>query len=183
MKYFLSFGLIFFLFSCSGKEANTIYQDLETQEEDSIPENFQLIIEKPKTLSKKEMARELHGFWMGKNYLEQIEKTKSIYKARNYKTSIWAFTLDSTNLLSDSAFLNGFTDHEGGYGAFLKFNKNEALFESDPGRNEEFSTFQGKDFKLKIEQETLQFVFEKGENTELYRRVSDDQYELRRILF
>ena len=133
--------------------------------------------------NKSELTNKMHGYWLGEEYLKRIETTKSVFLNREYRTKIWGLTLDSTNLLSNSPYLNGFHVHEGGYGGYLFYDQHSNLFKSDSSKNEEFSAFYQDDFTLILDSNILTMLFSKNGTKNIFRKVVDEQFEFRKILF
>jgi hypothetical protein len=105
-----------------------------------------------------EQATFLNGFWLSDIYFENIEKSKSIYINREYKTELFGFTLEKENLLSDTAYLNGFTSHQGGAGSAISFDPKFGKFVSYSARADEYSPFSGP-FELSPLKSKLEFNF------------------------
>jgi hypothetical protein len=127
-------------------------------------------------------SERLNGYWLSDNYLNTIEKTKSIYKSKEYNTKFWGFTLDKQNLLSDSAVLNGFTEHEGGYSCYLIYNTAKNAFVHNLSMAREYEYLKDIPFELHlIDSNKLELGM--GEQKEIYRKVADEQTALRHILF
>lgn len=121
--------------------------------------------------AKVKLADQLDGYWLSESYLVDIEKSRSIFESGAYETKFWGFKLEKENLLSESPMINGFTEHEGGYGGSLKFDSLESIF-----------SFINEPTELKlIDSNHLELDF--GDKKDLYRKVSDEQTELRRLLF
>lgn len=127
------------------------------------------------------LADQLDGYWLSESYLVDVENSHSIFESSNYKTKFWGFILEKENLLSGSPTINGFTEHEGGYGGSLKFDSLKGTFTNDIDKTSEFS-FLNEPTELKlIDSNHLELHF--GDKKDLYRKVSDEQTELRRLLF
>ncbi|MCF8298693.1 MAG: hypothetical protein K9J13_14185 [Saprospiraceae bacterium] len=162
--------LIVLLIGCNNPNSDTT-TNIKT---DSIPINKEQLIEQSNLLD---------GFWLTNNYLLQIENSKSIYLSREYDTKLYGFILEKENLLSDSAWLHGFTEHEGGYSSLLIFDYKKNIFINDLKRKEDYSSFP-ESFELKITKNNLlEMYFPNSKTTDTYRKVIDNQTELRRILF
>lgn len=168
-NWFIIILIIAIAISCNNK-GNTI--NTESKSIDSIVNKEQLITQ----------AKLLDGYWISNNYLSEIEKTKSIYLNRQYDSKLFGFTLDKKNLLSDTAYLNGFTDHEGGYGSPLIFDFKKNTFVNDLKRLEKSASLPDS-FELQIINENLIEMVSKAKFIDKYRKVVDDQTELRKILF
>ncbi len=137
-------------------------------------------------IDKSELIKEadyLDGFWLIDNYLSNIEKTKSIYHNRDYGTLLYGFVLQKDNLITDSPYLYGFTDHEGGYDAPLIFNYKKNKFENDLSRTKKFDSFQQPFVLMPVNDSLIDIVYTQTKQKEAYRKVVDIQTELRRILF
>jgi hypothetical protein len=121
--------------------------------------------------TKVSLADQLGGYWLSDSYLVDIENSHSIFESSDYKAKYWGFKIEKENLLSGAATINTFDPHEGGYGGSLKFDsiKNEFSFPEEP-----------IGLKL-IDSIHLQLDF--GDKKDLYRKVLDEQTELRKLLF
>lgn len=130
-----------------------------------------------------ELAKGLNGIWISESYLEDIEANKSIYLSRNYKTKIQGFSLDETNLLTDSSILGGFTDHEGGYTSPLKYDSNKNEFINDLSKISGYATFPNP-FDLHFDgYKHIGMYFPDSKKTDVYRKVNPDfQTEVRGLL-
>ena len=128
------------------------------------------------------LSEKLHGLWISDSYLENIKANKSIYLSRNYKTKILGFQLDKKNLLTDSAFLEGFTDHEGGYDSPIKYDNIKDQFIADTSRLSGFPGFSS--FELSYGGHmSLEMYFQKTKSVDKYRKLNSDlQTELRKLL-
>lgn len=162
--------LLLLLVSCSHRQQ-------QNNESDSLHE-----MSDNKSLS--ELSKKIDGEWYGEKYLKNIEKTKSIFASRKYHTMVFGFILDKKNLISDFPKLLGFQDHEGGYDANLKYDKEKNCFINDLSKNSEFDAFP-KPFELKlVKNGHLIMYFPENKNVDNYRQVKVDfQTELRHLLF
>lgn len=131
--------------------------------------------------ARKAIAEKLHGYWLSNSYLEKISSTKSIYESREYSTRFWGFTLDKHNLMTDSATIDGFMEHEGGYTCSITFDSTKNCFINnlkDPTGH----SFVEEPFTMTVlDNGLLQLDF--GSVKEEYRKVVDDQTALRKLLF
>lgn len=126
----------------------------------------------------------LDGEWLHDNYLRNIEKTKSIYLNRNLDSLLFGFTLNKENLLSDTAFLFGYTVHEGGYGNPIIFDFQKNKFVSDSKRLKDNSGIPSVPFELTVINDSIVDMFyPEFKITDTYRKVTDIQTGLRKILF
>lgn len=121
--------------------------------------------------AKANLADQLDGYWLSDSYLVDIENSHSIFEGSTYEAKYWGFKLEKENLLSGSPTINTFDPHEGGYSGSLNFDSIKIDF-----------SFLGGQTKLKlIDSNRLQLDF--GDKKDLYRKVSSEQTELRRLLF
>ncbi len=129
------------------------------------------------------LSEKLYGLWISDSYLKNIEKNKSIYLSRKYNTKIQGFYLDKKTLLTDSAFLEGFTDHEGGYRIPIKYDELNDKFITDMPRLSDYPSFPGL-FELNYDgNKNIEMYFPKSKITDKYRKVNSDfQTEIRKIL-
>lgn len=130
-----------------------------------------------------ELSENLHGLWISDNYLKNIETNKSVFKSRKYDTKIQGLYLDKTALQTDSAFLEGFTDHEGGYNSPIRYDNIKNKFVNDLARLSEYPTFPDP-FELSYDgKNILEMYFSQTKTSDKYRKLSSDfQTELRRLL-
>ncbi|WP_293308825.1 hypothetical protein [Pedobacter sp. UBA5917] len=127
-----------------------------------------------------EIADQLHGDWISKEYIDNIRKTKSIFGSHNYKTTVLVAQLLKEELVGDTATLYGLSDHEGGYRAFLKFDKKKNKFASDPLRLKEYQSFEVP-FELNyISPNLLEIHSTRTNKRELYEKMKCDFDELLR---
>jgi hypothetical protein len=127
------------------------------------------------------IADQLDGYWLSDSYLVDVDSSRSIYDSKNYQTKFWGFRLEKENLMSDSATINGFTEHEGGYGGSIEFDSIKKTFVNYIGNADE-SSFLNEPFELRLIDSThLELDF--GKKKDRYRKISDEQIELRRLLF
>jgi hypothetical protein len=134
---------------------------------------------------KEKVAQQLVGRWIFDDYLQQIEKTKKIFGYNNYGTQFYSynlgFDLNLENLLSDSAYIFQFNIHEGGGGCPIFFNTDKKVFES---KEYEIDDLKKEPFEInQIDSNLLVFKFLKSGKKMVYRKVSDFDIELKKILF
>ncbi len=128
-----------------------------------------------------ELSKKLDGYWLTDDYLLNIEKSKSIYNNREYTTSLFGFILKKEELMKDISYLHGFTHHEGGYEAPLRYNIQKKCFENNLNKTEAH-TFLKNPFELILTDSNLLDLSFKNKQ-ERYRKVEDIESELRKILF
>jgi hypothetical protein len=130
-----------------------------------------------------ELSENLHGLWISDNYLKNIENNKSVFKSRKYDTKVQGFFLDKQKLQIGSAYLEGFTDYEGGYSSPITYEKNKDKFVNDLARLSVYPTFPDS-FELNYDgKNILEMYFPKTKTSDRYRKLSSDfQTELRRLL-
>ncbi len=134
------------------------------------------------TTQKYTQAKALSGYWLSDSYTQAIEQSKSVYASREYTTKLFGFILSEPELRADTAYLNGFTEHEGGYGCRLRFDPATNQFASDT--QTENSYFSSSPFTLVLKNpHTLHMNFTLSGKTDTYRKVPAEDTELRRILF
>jgi len=125
----------------------------------------------------------IDGEWLSDNYLRNVEKTKSIYLNREYNTRLFGFVLNKENLYSDTAYLNGFSEHEGGAGSPIIFDPKKNKFVNDLSRIKEFSGIPDSFEMTVIRDSIVEMFFSKTKIIDTYRKVTDEQTGLRKILF
>jgi|SRR5690554_86059 len=162
--------LTLILVSCNNRPATT--ENLQNESKNNI-DNKRIV----------ELSQSLHGLWISDNYLNNIEKNKSIFLSRKYDTKIQGFYLDKITLQTDSAFLEGFTDHEGGYNSPIKYDNEKDKFVNDMARLSEFATFPDP-FELNFDgKRKIEIYFPTTKKSDTYRKVNSDfQTEIRRLL-
>lgn len=125
----------------------------------------------------------LPGLWMSDSYLRKIEMTRSVYVNKNSEPKILGFLFKQENLKSSDALLYGFTSHEGGIEIPIYFSHSSNKFVRDEKRISKSSNF-NEPFELNlIDNNKLEVKFFQNNRTEIYRKVEDEQTELRRVLF
>jgi len=135
--------------------------------------------------NRSQAAAKLHGRWISDDYLQRVEKTKSPYAAREYQTRLFGLLLDSANLRKpDSAYMYGFTEHEGGYDSPLRFDVQEKCFVNDTTRLPQYASF-SEPFTLRLDaQNRLQMCgFSRLPKADVYRKVDNIDEWLRSHLF
>ena len=130
-----------------------------------------------------ELSQSLHGLWISDNYLNSIEKNKSIYLSRKYDTKIQGFYLDKNAMQTDSAFLEGLTGHEGGYSTPIRYDNEKGKFVNDISRLLPYATFTDP-FELNFDGKgKIEMYFPKTNKSDNYRKINADfQTEIRRLL-
>jgi hypothetical protein len=137
----------------------------------------------PKDENKEKVASQLAGRWIYDGYLKEIEQTKRIFgiDSENYGYPFWGFDLTLENLLSDSAYIFQFNVHEGGGGSSIFFNPEKKSYES---KDFEMEGVETEPFEINpIDTNLLVFKFLKSGKKRAYRKVTDFDNELRKILF
>lgn len=169
-KILIGFILTLFLISCNSDRSKT--KNIQYENKSNF-DNERII----------ELAENLHGLWISDSYLKSIEANKSIYLSRKYKTKIQGFYLDKKTLLSDSAFLEGFTEHEGGYSSPIRYDNVKDKFINDFTRLSKYPTFSDS-FELNYDgNENLEMYFPKTQLSDKYKKINSDfQTEFREIL-
>ncbi len=125
----------------------------------------------------------LVGSWMSDMYLQKIEETRSVYANKDSEPKILGLLFKEENLKSDNALLYGFTSHEGGIEIPIHLNPSGDKFLYDEERANKSSNFNNP-FELNlIGNNKLEVKFFQNQRTEIYRKVKDEQTELRRLLF
>jgi hypothetical protein len=126
-------------------------------------------------------SNSLNGTYISKKYLDNIKKTKSIFKSRKFDNqTFYGFVLESKNLISKTPILKGFTVHEGGYDVPLIFDtlKNKYIVDliklNDSQDDKSY-------FEINKKHNCIELIF-KNEK-EIYQKVENDiQTELRKIV-
>ena len=127
---------------------------------------------------------QIEGNWIANGYIEGIKDTKSVYLNRKFKTKVLFLNLVKAELLTGSAILHGFTDHEGGHDASIKFDKKKGTFIKDETKKSQDPTFKDY-FELKLnKQNKLEIHYPLLKETDFYQKLNTDlDTELRKILF
>jgi hypothetical protein len=164
-----------FLFSLVLVSCDNNYKTIE------INQNVSKNVIKNKRLIK--ISENLHGLWVSDNFLKNIENSKSVFLSRNYDTKILGFYLDEKSMKSDSPFLEGFTDHEGGYISPIRFNYLKDKFVNNMAKLSK-SAFFPDPFELNYNGENiLEMYFPKTKTSDTYRKLNSDfQTEMRKLL-
>ena len=126
-------------------------------------------------------AKSIKGEYIVKQYIENIEKTKSIYNSRKFDNhSLFGFILDFTNLITKNPVLYGFKVHEGGYDKPLIYDTLKKKFKYDLSKSNENKQDY---FEITKRQNSLEFYFPFKKKNEYYRKVNIDiQTELRKVI-
>lgn len=165
--YFSLLGLLFFaiLFACNNE-----------QEQKKI----QLNSESRSPLTKLATQAEfLPGFWMSDAYLKKIEQTKSIYTNRFPTSAFYGFIIGKSNQEIDSFLLKPFPDYEDEVDSFLEFDRQKNVFKGLTEINHKKERFE----LYPLTEELIKMYFSALKKTDDYRKVVDENTELRRILF
>lgn len=169
-KILTGFILITILVACENKQKMSVNSiEINTFNSD----NKQIV----------ELSQSIHGLWISESYLKNIEKYKSIFLSRDYDTKIQGFYLDKATLLTDTAFLNGFTDHEAGYNSPIVYDNKKCTFVNDMSRLSDYASFPDP-FELNFDEKgKIEMYFPKTKKSDNYRKVTPDfQTEIRRLL-
>ncbi|NMM50896.1 hypothetical protein [Marinigracilibium pacificum] len=119
------------------------------------------------------------GYWLNNDFLTQIEINKSVFDSKEYDGELFGFELDKTGLKTGETKVYGFTSHEGGYVIPIRWIDEFRCFTST-GFEDEISSIK---MDVVIDSTNIiEFQFEDG-TSEFYRKVSDQDSELRKILF
>ncbi|MDJ1503853.1 hypothetical protein [Xanthocytophaga agilis] len=169
-RIFPSLLLILFLFSCNENRTKT--------------DNIQ--VDSAHTSNDKQksaLADKLDGLWISESYLKNIETRQSIYKSREYDSKVLGFSLDKRTMLSDTAMLEGFTTHEGGYSSPIKYDTSKGKFVNNLEKLPQYAAFPDP-FELNYDNgNMLEMFFPKTNKIDKYRKVGTNlDTELRRIL-
>ncbi len=120
------------------------------------------------------LSEQLDGFWLSDEYFTTIEKSRSVYKNKECDTELFGFQLLEDNLMSDSAYLYGFTIHEGGYYSPLKYLENTNKFILDTEKDN-FLPEINKSFEIRnIQENSLELYFPVSERVDRYRKAEND---------
>lgn len=134
-------------------------------------------------MDRDQVSKLLAGHWTSNDFLQSVDESKSVFAAREYSSKLFGMVLEEDNLLSDAPYLDGFTEQEGGYGSPIKFNPIRGVFENDMEKLEEY-TYLKEPFQIHLEDDNLlRIEYVNDATKESYRKVTDVQTELRKILF
>lgn len=180
-KTTLSLALSGFFLTCSCDDSGDDIQNSSEIEFNSDKTETQDTLDTSK--SNFETINKYQGHWISLNYLERIEKEKSVFDNQKYDTKILGFHLDRENLISDAPELVGYITHEGGYSSPIIFDDAKDMFVNDVERLKEFDFFQEM-FHLRLEEpNVISMVFQESNRVDKYRKVSNDlDTELRRLI-
>lgn len=129
-------------------------------------------------------SKSISGEYISSNYIDNINKTKSVYSSRKFDNqSLFGFALDTKNLTSSNPILNGWLVHEGGYDKPLLYDIIKKKFIYDLSKLNNYETKQDA-FIINRLQNNLELFFPLKNKRELYKKLNFDmQTELRKILF
>ncbi len=188
-KFILTLSTASLLFSCSTSEKPKDVEAVISTDsliEINQPEEIEKGISKQNVVKKNSVltdsiAELYSGFWLNNDFLKKVDKNKSIYKSKNFKGTLFGFTLDKKKLIEGKTLINGFTVHEGGFSIQVKWFDNLGCFTSTD-QIEEHSNLKNLVNIGITENNLIEFQFEDSQS-EFYRKVTDDYTELRRTLF
>ncbi len=172
-KILLPFAIGIFSISFLACQSDSQEKTPETKTSTDIENSF------PKEKLDK-LSNTFSGYWLSEPYLKNIERTKSIYDNRDYPTSLFGFILKKDELEQNKGILHGFSDHEGGFEAPLSYNPDKNIFENKLNTGEGFNYFKNPLTIRLVDDTHIELSFE--HKKEHYRKVLDEQTELRRIL-
>ena len=124
-------------------------------------------------------AQFLPGFWMSDSYLKKIEKTKSIFANRFQTSAFYGFIIGKPNLEIDSFLLKPFPAPEVEVDAYLEFDRTKNVFKGLTELNKKKEKFE----LYPITESLIKMYFSDIKKTDDYRKVVDENTEIRRILF
>ncbi|MCZ8353594.1 MAG: hypothetical protein O9340_02590 [Cyclobacteriaceae bacterium] len=158
MKFFLFALVVFLTLACDGQNLKSKNLKSSKFQTDSVT-----------------------GIWISEVYLDEITKSKSIFEKRNLEPGMLGFEIKRSDLESKDLTLYGFTSHEGGIDIAINFNTKNNKFTFD-------NTASIKLFNEPVEvnfinKQKLNLFFLNSKNLITYRKVTDLQTELRKILF
>jgi len=186
MKYtYILLILILSVFGC--KNSNKENQQIQTESKkktNNSKVNFENVHEKKSKAIQRpndSIINLYSGFWINNDFLEQVNSKKSIYESREFKGSLFGFSLESNELKKGITNLNGFSVHEGGLGVPIKWIDKFSCFSSRDQIQEDSSIQISMDVVI-IKKDLIEFQFEDS-HSEYYKKVVNDYNELRKILF
>lgn len=153
----------------------TFYACISNQRTENLPED--------NLTAGNRLANQLDGAWLSENYISKIEKSKSIYANMNTDDSMLGFWLYKDTLTGKHPRLLGFSIHEGGLDAPLKYNIDKNRFENDLDLVNEFSAHKTPFFIKPVNPNKIEIQHSKPAKIETYRKVADIDSELRKVLF
>ncbi len=124
-------------------------------------------------------AEFLPGFWMSDAYLKKIEQSKSIYKHRFPASTFYGFIIGKPSQEVDSFLLKPFPASDDEIDAFLEFDRQKNVFKGLTEINKKKERFE----LYPLTEELIKMYFSDLKKTDDYRKVVDENTELRRILF
>jgi len=173
-KIYLLAGIALLLSGCKKDTIQTLIKPTSAENEITAPDT--------KEYRQEEEASKMDGTYLSDTYLSNIQKRHSIYAAKDTESYIFGFTLHKDSLITKTPLLEGFSNHEGGINANLKFNPEKSRFENDLSRNGEFDYFT-KPFVINFtEGKYADIVFKNPLKTERYRKVTDIESALRELI-
>lgn len=165
-NYCILLACIFALSCGSPAEPATTPADLPEKEDNRL--NPALI----------EQSHLLAGQWINETYLKRIGKSRSVYSSE-YPSPILGYNLHLDELLADTAYFNGFTEHEGGPGCYLVFDKQTGKFIADKSRDD----YLDESIQLTVEGNITEVFYTKSNKRERYKKMEPDfESELRKLV-
>lgn len=148
--------------------------------DDQQQKKIQLSSESRSPLTKLTTQAEfLPGFWMSDAYLKKIEQTKSIYVNRFPSAAFYGFIIGKPNQEIDSFLLKPFPSSEDEVDALLEFDRQKNVFKGLTKMHNKQEKFE----LYPLTQDHIKMYFSDLKKTDDYRKVLDENTELRRILF
>ena len=124
-------------------------------------------------------AEFLPGFWMSDAYLKKIEQAKSVYANRFLTAAFYGFIIGKPNQEIDTFLLKPFPVLNDEVASFLEFDRQKNVFKGLTEINKKKERFE----LYPLSQEHIKMYFSELKKTDDYRKVIDENTELRRILF
>ena len=166
-SYFLLLGFLCFamLFACN-----------DNQQQKKI----QVSTESRSPLTKLTTQAEfLPGFWISDAYLKKIEQSKSIFVNRFPPSAFYGFIIGRPNRDIDSFLLKPFPTSADDFESFLEFDRRKNVFKGLTTINQKKEQFE----LYPLTEEHIKMYLSDLKKTDDYRKVIDENTELRRILF
>jgi len=123
----------------------------------------------------------LKGLWLSDEYLNRIEKLRSVYNAGEEQSMTFGFTIEPDSLDAKKLFFNTFSKNEGGPVGVLAYDEAKKKFVHLSSGEEHESIKQSFDIQP-IDENQLVLNLDSG-TKEAYRRITDIDGSINKILF
>jgi hypothetical protein len=126
-----------------------------------------------------EQEEELQGFWLNETYLKQIESSKSVFKNRFNSSLFFGCIIGKMEEIKDTFLLKGISTTREDIDSYLTYDRTKHIFHGELTLDEKPQTYE----LYLVKDHLLKMYFTNQKLTQDFRKVENEQVELRRILF